>query len=109
MNNSMISLIFFIAVILLSIGLVVEMNNIQFTDSKTQDDCINKHSPGLNNLKEGDTCGAWDESSKICRKGKVLNSGDCEAKGNVVPLILLVLIVVSIICSIVFFFRRKTK
>lgn len=109
MNNLIISLIFFIAVVLLSIGLVFEMKNIQFTDSKTQDDCINNHSPGLNNLKEGDTCGAWDESSKICRKGKVLNTGDCEAKGNVLPLILLILIVLSLISSIVFFFRRHKK
>jgi hypothetical protein len=62
MNHFILSLIFFI--IFVSLSLYFEMKHIDFTDSNSEEDCNSKHL--LPPFKEGDKCGVWDGSQ--CRK-----------------------------------------
>lgn len=97
MNNFVVSIIFFAIFISLCIALYYELKHIDFTDSNSEEDCNSKHL--LPPFKNGDACGAWD--GKQCRKG-IIKDDKCIAKGNILPLTLLILLIVSFICFLVF-------
>lgn len=84
MHYILISLVLFIVAIGCFVGDYFLMKNLDYSDSDTEQKCNSMH---LTNIKEGDNCGAWDGNQ--CRRGIVAN-GQCVAKGNVAPLILLV-------------------
>jgi hypothetical protein len=101
MNYFILSLILFILGVGGIIGFMIWVRSLEYTNIKSSDDCDKEGSP----KNAGDKCGAWDDPSKTCWRGKlVIKSGknECEKHSQPGAAALAIASAICILLSIIF-------
>jgi hypothetical protein len=95
-----------IAIILLALSITclvlmgVFLNKDYIHGPKNRLDCEDKSKLPDSCKNDSKCCGVWKDG--YCLKGKIINGDECKAKGDVLPLILLILGISLLIGFIVF-------